>query len=120
MNLSLDHNMRLNLIAMLDAVECQGRRDGFAVCRLQEKLDLTDQERETVGFQKMKGQDGREYALWNRNGLAAREYDLAEDDVKRLAAAMDKYPVVLGRDKHWWLPLTEQLPESAEKNGDKA
>ena len=124
MTLNLDHNQRLNLIAMLDGLECQGRREAFAVCRLQEKLELTDEERAAIGWQKMKtpGPDGREreYTLWQNNGaIRAREFELPEDDVTRICNAVDKYPVVLGRDKHWWLPLTLQLPKPAETNGDK-
>lgn len=120
MVLSLDASQRLNLVAILDGLECPGRREGFAVCRLQEKLDLTDQEREAIGWRKLKSPDGREYVMWNSNGtFDRREYDLAEDDVQRICRAMDKFPVVLGRDKSWWLPLTAQLPEPEEANGHK-
>jgi hypothetical protein len=120
MQLTLDHTQRLNLLVMLDALECQGRREAFAICRLQEKLELSDQEREAIGWRKIKAEDGREVMLWNNNGsCAAREYDLAEDDIARICHAVDKFPVVLGRDKNWWLPLTAQLPEPAAGNGDK-
>lgn len=120
MNLRLDQSQRLNLVAILDGLECQGRREGFAVCRLQEKIDLNDQERESIGWRKLKAPDGRDYVMWNMNGAGeVREYDLAEDDVKRICQALDKFPVVLGRDKSWWLPLTAQLPEPEESNGNK-
>ena len=120
MTLNLDYSQRLNLVAMLDGIENVGRREAWAVCALQSKLDLSDQEREAVGWRKFRSSDGREYVLGNNNGSAqAHEYDLAEDDIKRICHAIDKYPVVLGRDKHWWLPLTAQLPKPAETNGDK-
>ena len=112
MILNLDHNQRLHLIGALDRLESVGRRDGFAVCRLQERLELTDQEREAIGWRKMNVNNGQEFVSWNNNnGLPAKEYDLSEDDIKRLCNAIDKYPVVLGRDKHWWVPLTAQLPQ---------
>ena len=121
MVLNLDHNQRLNVIAILDGLECAGRREAFAVCRLQEKLELSDQERETIGWRRMKAPDGREYVLWSNNGsIEAREYDLAEEDINRICRAMDNYRVVLGRDTHWWTPLTAQLPEPVEANGDKS
>lgn len=117
MILHLDHSQRLHLISALDGVENIGRREGFAVCRLQEKLELTDQEREAIGWRKVTVDGGREVALWNSNGSSPHEYDLSEDDIKRLCNAIDKYPVVLARDKNWWLPLTAQLPNPAEGNG---
>lgn len=116
MILTLDHTQRLQLIGMLDGIENVGRREAFAVCRLQEKLELSDQEREAVGFRKFKVEN-REVATWNPNNIAPCEYDLSEDDVKRICNAIDKYPVVLGRDKSWYTPLTAQLPQPAESNG---
>jgi len=119
MTLSLDYNQRLNLVAMLDALENVGRREAWAVCALQEKLDLNDQERLAIGWKKIKTDDGREYILWDRNtSLESHEYDLPEEDIRRICNAVDKYPVVLGRDKHWWSPLAAQLPRPAERNGD--
>lgn len=119
MILNLDQSQRLHLISALDGLENVGRREGFAVCRLQEKLELTDQEREAIGWKKVTVDGGREVSLWSNNGSSPREYDLPEDDIKRLCNAIDKYPVILGRDKGWWVPLTAQLPKPAESNGDK-
>lgn len=102
---------------MLDLLENYGRRETWAVCALQERLDLNDEERQSIGWRKTRADDGREFVIWNRlSVIDAREYDLSDDDVRRICAAIDKYPVVLGRDKHWWVPLTAQLPEA---NGDK-
>lgn len=117
MILSLDHNQRLNLVSMLDMLESVGRREAWAVCALQEKLELTDEERKAIGWQKTQANDGREFIIWNRlSTIEVRDFDLSEDDVRRICHAIDKYPVVLARDKHWWVPLTTQLPES---DGDK-
>lgn len=119
MILNLDHSQRLHLITALDGMEAVGRREGYAVCRLQEKLELTDQEREAIGWKRVTVDGGREVALWNNNGSTPQEYDFPEDDIKRICNAIDKYPVIMGRDKHWWVPLTAQLPKSAESNGDR-
>lgn len=121
MELSLDHAQRLNVIAMLDRLECQGRREAWAVCALQHKLDLSDEERAAIGYRKMRTEDGREFVLWaNGPGLPAKSYELEEADLKRIADAMDKYPVVLARDRAWWEPLNEQMPLPLEVNGNAA
>ena len=118
MNLTLDHVQRLNLIVILDALECQGRREAFAVCRLQESLDLSDGERTQISWRKHKAPDGREYALWNaQQSLPVRDYEIADDDIKRICKALDAFPVILARDKAWFKPLTAQLPMPAEANG---
>ena len=119
MILTLDHNQRLNLVAMLDLLENFGRRETWAVCALQEKLDLNDGERERVGWRRTRADNGREFVIWNREtDIEPRDFEFSEDDVKRICNAIDKYPVVLGRDKHWWVPLTAQLPGS-EEIGDR-
>lgn len=119
MILSLDHSQRLHLISALDALENVGRREGFAVCRLQEKLELNDAEREAVGWRKVLVDGRGEMTTWNYASVSPREYELSEDDVRRLCNAIDRYPVVLGRDKAWWVPLTAQLPKPVESNGGK-
>lgn len=118
--LNLDHNQRLNLVAILDGLESQGRREAFAVCRLQETIDLNDREREAVGLKKMKTPDGRDYVMWQPNvdTVPAREYELPDADVDRICRALDNYRVVLGRDRLWWEPLIAQLPSPAESNGE--
>lgn len=126
MILNLDHNQRLNLVAILDSLECPGRREAFEVCRLQVSIDLSDQEREAVGLKKMRTTDGREYLAWNANGdiIKAREYELTDADISRICRALDNYRVVLGRDRVWWEPLMAQLPaempaESSNGNAPK-
>jgi hypothetical protein len=118
--LTLDHTQRLNLVVILDGLECQGRREAFAVCRLQEKLDLNEEERIQIDWRKQKSPDGRDYVLWNaQKVLPVREYDFPQDDVERICRALDKYPVVLARDKSWYLPLTMQLPEKSEADSNQ-
>lgn len=112
MNLKLDQNQRLQLVAILDNVEAVGRREGYAVCKLQEKIDLDDDERREIDWRKLKNAEGREFAAWSNNGkIHALDYDLADEDVRRISTALDKFPVVLSRDRHWWEPLVAQLPD---------
>ena len=118
MNLSLDHTQRLNIISMLDRLECPGRREAWAVCALQSKLDLSDEERAAIGYQKQRAPDGREYVLWSNNAsVPIQTFELDEGEVARISNAMDKYPVILARDRSWWEPLNAQMPEPAESNG---
>lgn len=121
MTLTLNHSQRLNLVAMLDALECQGRRETWAVCDLQKQIDLSDEERDAIGWRKAKTPDGREYIVWNQNGnLDARQYELNGEDTERIVRAVDNYRVVLVRDRSWWEPLVAQLPVAAESNGNKS
>ena len=109
--LTLDHTQRLQLIAMLDRIESPGRREAWCVCALQQRLDLNDEERAIIGWRKQRTEDGREFVLWaNGPMLPPKTYELEDDDVQRIVKAMDQCPVVLGRDKAWYLPLVEQLP----------
>lgn len=109
---------------MLDGAECPGgRREVFAVCRLQERIDLDDDERKAVGWRKAMSPDGRQYVTWNlaTNGAhTLKEIELGDDDVTRLCRAVDGFNVVLGRDRGWYEPLVAQLPQLAEANGARA
>jgi hypothetical protein len=116
MILSLSHVARLNLISLFDGLECKGRREAWLVCALQERLELSDEEREAIGWRKQRTEDGREYVLWNaQQSLPVRDYEMSEDEVARICGALDKAPVVLARDKSWFRPLMEQLPEPKEE-----
>ena len=119
--LRLDVSQRLNIVAMLDGVECPGgRREVWAVCRLQEHINLNDDEKAAVGYQKLRSPDGREYVTWslNNNGHhAPREFELSDDDAQRLCRAVDSFRVVLVRDRSWYEPLVAQLPKPAEAAG---
>jgi hypothetical protein len=118
MNLTLDTNQRLNLIHMLDGLEAQGRREVHAVCKLQDSIDLTDEEKAAIQYRRERTPDGREYALWAANGhIGPRDYEFTNDDTQRLIRAIDNYRVVLARDRSWWMPLVAQLPE--ESNGNQ-
>ena|SRR5215475_11242758 len=121
MILNLDHTQRLNVIAILDGLECHGRREAYAVCRLQEQLDLNDDERTIIGWRKQKDDKGREYVLWNAQAvIGVKPYEISEDDLSRICKAIDKYPAVLARDKNWYLPLIAQLPDKEQSNGATA
>ena len=117
--LTLDPTQRLNVIAALDRLECQGRREAWAICALQKKFDLDDEERTIIGWRKMIDPDTkREFAMWsNAPALPPREYEVEDDDMVRIGKALDNYGVILARDRQWWEPLAAQLPIPQEQNG---
>lgn len=114
--LQLDVPQRMNIVAMLDSLECHGRREVFAVCRLQEHFQLSDEEREAVGWQKILQPDGREYQVWQLNPAARvlKDYEISDDDLKRLCNAVDQFRMVPGRDRMWYDGLVKQLPPPVE------
>jgi hypothetical protein len=117
MTLNLTHVQRLHLIAILDGMECHGRKDAWSVCKLQEQFELDDSERERIGWRKQKTDDGREYVVWNAQAsLPVRDYDLSKDDTDRICRALEKAPIVLARDKSWFTPLSMQLPDLETSN----
>ena len=120
--LQLDVPQRMNICAMLDNLECHGRREVWAVCRLQEALTLSDEEREAVGWQKVVQPDGREYQVWqlNSSSRATKNYEISDDDLQRLCRAVDQFRMVPGRDRIWYEPLIRQLPPPAEVPASRA
>ena len=120
MTLTLDVSQRLNLVAVLDAYQCQGRREAFAVCRLQEKIDLDEDERKAAHWEKVPTPNGQEYVTWNlaqAATMASKDIELPDDDIARICRSLDQFNVVLGRDRFWWKPLVAQLPAPVESNG---
>lgn len=120
--LRLDVPQRMNIINMLDNVECHGRREVWAVCRLQEHLQLSDEEREAVGWQKVVQPDGREYQVWQLNPAAreVKDYEVGDDDLQRLCRAVDQFRMVPGRDRMWYESLVRQLPPPPEAPASQA
>jgi hypothetical protein len=106
MTLSLDHVQRLNLVALLDVMEASGRREAHAICKLQDMIDLTTQEREAIHLEQV----GQGYKWDPEKTLPAREFDLKADDIERICKALEGARFVLGRDR-WFRSLNAQLPE---------
>ena len=116
MTLSLDHVQRLYLIVLLDSVECPGRREAWHVCKLQDQLMLNEEEKQTIGLRKEMTEQGERYAWDSAKSLPLREYPFGDEDIQRICRALDKTPIVTGRDR-WFRALNAQLPEPVESNG---
>lgn len=120
--LQLDVPQRMNIVFMLDNLECPGRREVYAVCRLQEQLQLSDEEREAVGYQRIVQPNGQIYQAWQVNSAsqAIKDYDVSDDDIQRLCRAIDQFRMVPMRDRMWYEPLIKQLPPPAEIPASRA
>lgn len=111
--LQLDISQRVNLIAILDGVEATGRREAWAVCKLQDQLQITDEEKEHIGWKSLPQPDGRVYATWRMDNGARdlKPFEFADEDMKRVCRAVDQFRMIPSRDRVWWEPLVAQLPE---------
>lgn len=125
MILNLTSIQRLNLMVILDGYEPpqespSKRKIGWDICKLQEKIDLSEEDKKSIKWRKEVVVDdagrAREFVLWEKNvSLPDREVDLSDNEIDLLCKALDKYPVVMARDKSWWVPLNMQLPEPTEQ-----
>jgi len=113
MIISLDHVQRLNLVALLDVMEASGRREAHAICKLQDTLDLTPEERETIQLEKVPTAQGQAYRWDPAKTLPVREIDLATEDIDRICKALDLARIIPGRDR-WFRSLNAQLPEPTD------
>jgi hypothetical protein len=110
MTLSLDHQQRLNLIAVLGAADFTGR-DQHAVWHLQDSLELNEAEKQAIGFRLEGINGGPPQVMWDATRtLPAREFEVAEADLRRIRKAIDEFPQFQSRrDRVWLEPLCAQL-----------
>ena len=113
MLLSLDHQQRLNLIALMGT-----QRGTVSEMRmlwgLQDKLDLNQEERVAIEYQ-VATQNGIEQPSWNpAKGLPAKEFEVSEAEAARMRRVIEEWPHFLTAvDRKWILPLLDQLPETS-------
>jgi hypothetical protein len=114
MILSIDHQQRLNLIALMGA-----QRANVAEMRmfwaLQDKLDLNADEKETIGYRIATDPSGIEIPSWNRElKLPPKEFEVSEAEGQRLRKIIEEWPHFLtAMDRAWIVPLLDQLPQAA-------
>ena len=109
MVLRLDHVQRLNLVALLGAQ--RGTLDTIrALWRLQDKLDLTEEEKQAIGLE-VRNINGQEIRLWRSEAsIPVREFDLSEQDVERLRNVIRQWDGFEAAGTRRWLePILEQL-----------
>lgn len=113
MLLSLDHQQRLNLIALMGA-----QRANVAEMRMfwamQDRLALDDQEKEAIQYRIAMDQ-GMEIPSWNRElRLEPKEFEISDIEGQRLRRVIEEWPHFLtAMDRLWITPLLDQLPQAA-------
>jgi hypothetical protein len=113
MFLSLDHQQRLNLIALMGT-----QRGTVAEMRmlwnLQDKLDLDKEEKAAIEY-RVATQNGIEQPSWNPElSLPAKEFEVSEAEAARMRRVIEEWPHFLTAvDRKWILPLLDQLPEAS-------
>src|SRR5215831_9099846 len=113
MTLFLDHQQRLNLIALM-GTQRVNVADMRMFSNLIDHFDLTDEEKRVIGYQTTT-QNGVEIPSWNRElKLAPRSFDVTQVEGERLRRIIEEWPHFLTvLDRAWIFPLLEQLPEAA-------
>jgi hypothetical protein len=121
MTLSLDHQQRLHVSALLGMLECRTVVETRAAWMLMDRLALDDNEKQAIDF-RLQSVNGNEAYSWNPvKSLPAREYDLSESELKQVQRALNSCPrFVPGLMRGWLEPLLAQLPEPAERDGAAA
>lgn len=111
MKLVLDHQQRLNLIAL-----CGAQRGNVAEMRqywgLMDRLELSAQEKEAINYRVATADNGVEVASWDR-GLRPPpvEFEISEAEGQRLRKIIEEWPHFLTQvDRLWIEPLLELLP----------
>jgi|SRR5579862_466873 len=114
MRLSLDHQQRLNLIALMGA-----QRANVAEMRmfwdLQDRLALNDEEKEKIQY-RIAIDQGVEIPSWNRElHLEPKDFEVSESEGQRLRRIIEEWPHFLTQaDRAWIVPLLDQLPQAVQ------
>jgi hypothetical protein len=112
MRLSLDHQQRLNLIALMGTVR-GNVAEVRMLSKLCERLELDDKEKEAIGY-RTATQNGVEMPSWNWDlSLPEREFEVTDAEAHKLRKIIDEWPHFLtATDRKWLFPLLDQLPEA--------
>lgn len=117
--LHLDHQQRLNLIAILDTLECVGIREMFAVYKLQESIDLDESEKRSISlFEEMA--NGNKRVQWDANApLNPRDFEISAEDIARMRRAIESWKGMAapGQFRSWLQPLWAQLEANSNGTG---
>jgi hypothetical protein len=112
MLLSLDHQQRLNLIALMGV-----QRANVAEMRmfwvLQDKFDLSQEEKEAIGYRTAIDASGASVPSWNWElRLPPKDFEISDSEGQRLRRIIEEWPHFLtAADRVWIVPLLDQLPQ---------
>jgi hypothetical protein len=117
MTLNLDYSQRLNLHALMG--QQRGPvNDIRGYWKLQDKIELTGEEKTACGFRMVDIPGGGQQAVWNPAINEAKPFDLSKDEIDRLNKAIRGWESgFVVQERRWLEPLLAQLDMS--ENGHK-
>ena len=120
MNLSLTHQQRLNLIALMGAQRLS-LAEMRAFWKLQDRFTLSAEEEQSIGYRIASAEGGVEIPSWDlakSQQQEPRNFEVSEAEAQKLRKLLDEWPhFVTGIDRRWLVPLIEQLPEAQAAQG---
>ena len=113
MTLNLNYQQRINLILLFG-----NQRGNLAEMRLfwglQDRLELNDEEKQSIDYRVELDGNGFEQPRWNFNkarDCASLPYEFSETELQRVRRMLEEWPHYLGAmDRIWIEPLIDQLP----------
>ena len=110
MKLSLDHMQRLNLHALMGAQKVN-LDDMRMLWKLQDRLDLSEEERQSIGWKTI-SVNGLEQVAWDtRKALPGKDFEFSAEEFNRISRMLKEWqPGFLTQgDRQWLEPLLAQL-----------
>lgn len=109
MTLFLDHQQRLNLIVLMG-----GQNGSLAeirqLWRMQDRLELSDEEGRSINLRVVCQPNGGETAFWDLDKkLASTGFDFTQAELERLRKLIEEWPYFKSADRGWIESLLEQL-----------
>jgi hypothetical protein len=115
--LTLDYTQRLNLHALIGAQ--RGSVDDVRLYwKLQDKIELSDEEREKINFRVI-DVNGQQQAAWDLVPNAPVEYEFTAEELSRLSRVIKEWQAgFVAADRRWLEPLLAQL-DHVSTNGNQ-
>lgn len=117
MTLSLDHQGRVNLSALVGMLECRSVSETRMAWRLMDKFILNEDEKRQIDFV-TQTVNGNEIPSWNpAKSLPPVEFELTEAEWAQVQKALTGTRFVPGPMRGWLEPILAKIPEPVESNG---
>lgn len=109
--LMLDPTQRLNVHALIGAQRANVD-DMRTYWRIQDRIELSQEEKEIVGYAIRQHPNGQQQVTWDTTRyLAPKEVELSPDEVQKLSKVIKEWQqgYQIGGDRVWLEPLLGQL-----------
>jgi hypothetical protein len=117
MVLTLNHTQRLNLSALIGAQKTTVG-DMRALWKLQDRLDLDEDEKRAINF-RMETMNNVEFPAWDRaKTIPERGIEVSESEASRIRKILDEWPTFqVAPDRTWLANLLDQLGTTSNGAG---